>query len=384
MNDPRLEPYTTRSLRELQSRLDACNDPSERMILLAKKAANLARLTRTAQASQIVKDLRSLNQNYEPRLSAWIMYCDGLILLFESLQDLQAFDRFRRAYLFSCAVMDRELSGSCAAWIAKCEFTAGRFASVFEHLIASFRWAEPSHGDARARASMVLADTLNLSGQIELARSWYKRGRNYAILEGDISMQNVMMFNLAAFSVTHLVLRDCCGEVSEDECWRASMEVNSATNLDQTLGSRKLQSMAPLLRADLLTIQGRWQEALLLYLQFIDESLAEGQARHQPQYLAHCAWCCTGLSEFEKARSFVSDSISKLSQCTDFDDLAITHFRISKSAKAFGDAQLSSHHETLAIKHLELFREQQRELRDGLKQTLDTIERIELERKNPA
>lgn len=383
MESDRYELYTTRSLRELKDKLALPMTTNERAILLVKIASNLARLTRTKEARAVIKDIRTVNKNFEPLLTSWIMFCEGLIYHFEALQDFQAFDRFRRAYIFASALKDRELAGSCAAWIAKCEFVAGKYSSMHEHLVAAFNWADTSHGDARARASVVIADALNTCGQIEDARKWYRTARNYAVAEGDISMQNIILFNTAAFAVGNLMLQDCFGSILEKERWRAMMELNSATNLDLTLGSQQLQTLTPILRAELFTIEKRWEDAISIFENKIDGSTREGHMRQQPKHLANLAWCFMSLNQPARAWQLAESAIDCVGQCTDPDDLAVIHHRVSIIASMCGMQELADAHSKSAANSIAIFARQQLELATGLKLTLSKIEAIEAEKKNP-
>lgn len=383
MENDRYELYTTRSLRELKDQLTIPMTVNEQAILLVKIASNLARLTRTKEARAVIKDIRTVNKAFEPLLTSWIMFCEGLIYHFEAMQDYQAFDRFRRAYIFASALKERELASSCAAWIAKCEFVAGKYASMHAHLVAAFSWADECHGDARARASVVIADALNTSGQIDDARKWYRIARNYAVAEGDISMQNVILFNTAAFAVGNLVLQDCFGEVVEKERWRAMMELNSATNLDLALGSQQLQTLTPILRAELSTVEKKWDEAISIFEQNIENSTREGHLRQQPKHLANCAWCYAGLNKTANAWRLAENAINCLGQCNDPDDLAVIHFRVSRIALLCGMNELGDKHSKLALEKLDVFRAQQQALSIDLKSTLAEIEGIDAKKKNP-
>lgn len=383
MENDRYELYTTRSLRELKDRLEIPMTVNERAILLVKIASNLARLTRTKEARAVIKDIRTVNKASEPLLTSWIMYCEGLIHHFEAMQDYQAFDRFRRAYIFASALKERELASSCAAWIAKCEFVAGKYSSMHAHLVAAFSWADECHGDARARASVVIADALNTCGQIDDARKWYRIARNYAVAEGDISMQNVILFNTAAFAVGNLVLQDCFGEVVEKERWRAMMELNSAINLDLSLGSQQLQTLAPILRAELCTVEKKWDEAISIFEKNIESSTKEGHMRQQPKHLANCAWCYMGLNQATSAWRLAESAISCVSQCHDPDDLAVIHIRVARIALLCGMNELGDKHSEIAFAKLEIFRAQQLALSVDLKSTLAEIDSIEAKKKDP-
>lgn len=375
------EQYSSRSIQLVDAAILASSDAGERLVLFAKKAGSLARLSCLADARSLVKELRAANSAYDPRLSAWIIFAEGLIQHFDTLDNAKSKDKFYRAHLVSQMAGDRELAGASAAWMAHCELVEGRIEEAIKHVAIAFEWSDPDYGETRGRASMVLADSLNYAGQPDLARHWYREARNHAVHDGDIAMQNVMLFNAAVFGVANLTLKDCLDPVTESECKRTSMEVASAANLNAALGLESLSSLVPIMTAELLTAQHKWGQALALFDRNLPTFALEGQKRLQPKVLAQRAWCKANLDALDDARSDTLEALRLIDDCRDSDDLAVLHFRIAAVGSLLNDSEMQAHHQALAANSLHTFRQEQSKTLALLQ---DVITSIAKGTKNPA
>lgn len=370
--DP-IQGFSSRSIQHLDNLIGECQDSNQRLVLFAKKAGNLARLSRFTEARSLVKDLRAVNSAYEPRLSAWIIFAEGLIEHFETLNNAKAKDKFHRAFLVGQMAGDHEIAGAASAWMAHCELVSGQIKEAVDHVATAFEWSNVDSSEARGRASMVLADALNCAGKTDMARQWYHEARSFAVRDGDIAMQNVMLFNMATFGVANLTLRDCFGPLDANDWRLVALEVASAGNLNSALGIQSLASMVPIVRAELLVIQRNWTDALALYDQHIPIVVNEGQKRLLPKLLAQCAWCRSNTRDMEGAIMSVHDAINQLGECSDLDDLSVTHFRISAVCKQLQKHELEIHHQTLALSYFDKFKKHQLEIETLLNPVLASI-----------
>jgi len=228
---------------------------------------------------------------------------------------------------------------------------------------------------------MVLADGLNLAGCVQDARRWYKVARQHAVTDGDIAMQNVMLYNAAAYSVSHLTLADCFQTVDPSELERATLEVASACNLNGALGITHLQSLMPIMQAELLVVKRAWQEAADLIDQNIDALVRDGQQRLQPRLLAQRAWCRVNTGEIASASADVASATTLIDDCADLDDLAVLHFRLATTLDAIGDSTSAQVHLKSARDCLNLFQEQQSNIRSTLS---DVIAQVTPKQNDPA
>lgn len=354
-----VDTFQSRSIQNLDIEIAQCKNNEKRLLLFAKKAGCLARHAYIAEAKSTLKELRLLNSEYDPKLSGWIIFAEGLVEHFDRLDNTKSKNKFARALLLGQMANDTELAGAASAWMAFCEMIAGDIQAAIDHVIAAFEWSSPNSGEARGRASMVLADTFNWAGDTKAAKTWYKEARNHAIRDGDIAMQNVMLFNLAAFNVANLTFADCVTPAKSEDLGYIHLEVSSANNLNAALGIQTLSSLGPTMLAELNVVQRKWQDAITLFNSNIEEIEKDGQARIVPKLIAQRAWCKANFGDLAGAREDVDLAMSKIADCSDVDDLAVLHSRIAAAGKLLGDKVIESENSKLAFEFIAKFREQQ-------------------------
>lgn len=363
-----------RSIAQLDDRINNCSDLSERNILFTKKAVALTRHSFFEEAKDLLSKLRAINSKYDPRLSAWIMFAEGQIEHFETLNITRARDKFVRAHLISQVAKDRELASATSAWLAHCEFVNGRLHDAAAYLAKAFNWSSELKGEARGRACMVLADGFNMAGDTMTARHWYSVARVCAVEVGDIAMQNVMLFNSAAFHVAHLTLTDCVSTVSNDELKRTKLEVASAFNLNAALGITSLPSMIPIMLAEVLVIDREWSRAEREFSLHLPQLAAEGQSKQTHKIIAQRAWCRANIGNSDGARRDVQAASESSSENSDYDDLAVLHYRLAAAASVLNEAELHEHHRAIAEGYLFEFRGQQSKIRSLFTPIADSVQ----------
>lgn len=371
-----------RVVEQLEFKLRAATDVTEQRLHRVQLAGVSARLGRLDEARQLVARLRSENASYEPRLSAWIMYTEGLITHFESLNLEASRDWMRRAHAVSVAAGDTDLRAITLAWLADFDFRLANLESAVAHLTQSFELSNGNSHEARGRACLVLADMASWAGMTSEVKDWFRSAREHAIEHGDIGMQSVVLYNSVSFRVTPLVVQDCFGGASKEVAAALKREVQSVSNLDSGLGIRTLSTMIPALLADLATVLGEWQSAVAEFGGFITRIQADGQQRRAARYLAQRAWCLARLERFDEARLGIADALAVVEQCLDLDDLAVAYARVGATFRLLGDASMSEHHSELARRCLAEFNGSQRRMRALLVGVLD-IARSQ-EKENPA
>lgn len=373
--------WRPKTLERLDALIQNVRSEREREILLVKKACALTRFSFIEEAGVILKSVKANGRAYDPRLSAWVMLCEGLMEHFGSLAE-SAIRAFKRAYAVSIATGDIELAAIASAWIAHSELYASNMTAVPALLVQAFTHADRSNAAARARACLVVADMYNCAGDPMSARPWYKRARDAAVDEGDIAMQSVAMHNDAAFRVLNVVLSDCRDGADEHAVMLASVSVDSVGNLDLGLGLRHLTSMVPLLRAEVRTVQRRWDEAIGLFDAFLCDRSVEGNNRLMPKFRAQRAYCLAMTGDHDAAVQEIRSAISEADVCADFDDLFILHARaaaVFARASMHDDRQV---HLASAERCLSAFIAFQTELKASIEPMVARIMRLE-EEKSP-
>lgn len=373
MNERNDQTYSSRSIDILDRQILQCREPAKKLLLFAKKAGCLARFSCLPEAALMVKELREKNTDYDPQLSGWILLAEGLIEHFERLDNIKSKDKYNRAFLVGQMVDDHELASIAAAWMSHCELVSGQVKEAAEHIVSAFNWSDANGSEARGRACMVLGDAFNWAGQTEQARNWYRSARGHAVRDGDIAMQNVMLFNSATFGVANLTLQDCFGQVAADSLKRVEMEAASAANLNNALGIQSLSSLIPIMQAELLIIKCKWSDAINILSTHIDKAAVDGQKRLLPKFLAQYAWCQANIGDFEASIKFSSLSLATASDCKDLDDLTVLHARLSHVGRIIEDTEMETKNMSIALEYAKQFKSQQSGILEILSQAIARI-----------
>lgn len=355
-------PAFGRAFDSLKQQLAQTHDIPLQRILRVQIAGLLTRQGRMDEARQMIAQLRAENVGYEPRLSAWIMFTEGLVKHFESLDVLGARDWFRRAYAVAVATGDGELRAISAAWMADSDFRLGNVESAAGHLEKAFGWSSEANHEALGRSCLVLADLLSWAGLHNDARNWYRSARGHAVALGDIGMQSVVLFNSVSFRVSALVLRGCQGSIDKEAAVTLGREITSVSNLDMGLGITTLGSMIPALRAELDTLVGNWQSAIDGFDSFMDDVSRDGQDRLAAKFLAHRAMCLAKSSRRSEAELDIERTLVSIDQCPDLDDLAVVYSRLASTHATLGNVAESESFGVLAHRSFEAFAESQKSL----------------------
>ena len=365
--------FSLRSIQLIDEKIRDCQDSSERLVLFAKRAGGLASHSYISEAKATVAELRQLNITFDPRLTGWINLSEGLIEHFETLDNKKAKNKFNRGLLVSQMVSDRELAGACAAWVAHCDFVDGKIGLAAINIINSFEWSLHNEHETRGRASMVLADAFNAIDQISTSRYWFRAARNHASQAGNIAMQNVMLFNIAAYSVSRLTIDDCTLGASPSDRQRTAMEVASASNLNTALGILELPTMVPTMQAELHIVDRKWSQAVEIFENHPSGIIQNSPARIIPKLISQRAWCHANLGNLAAAEADLNRALEVKANCTDDDDLAVLLFRLGRVGELIGKPEIASSCLDAAKNHLSHFRTHQEKIREMLENVVDKI-----------
>ena len=373
--------FVPRYLTNVESSIATCTNKDDLNVLLAKKASYLARHSLAEDAREIIKRLRDRNKSYDPRLTGWTMLSEGLIKHFENLDYQGTKSKFARSLMMGKVAQDRELTGASAVWLANAEYRLGEIKSSIDHLSISLRHSMPTDGDIRGRTLLLLGDMLYSCGKPELARNLYRESREHAVRDGDIAMQNIILFNSANCAVWDLTLRDCSAPLDRKDWRLVSLEVASARNLNSALRINNLPLLIPTMEAELKVLQRNWKESEEMFERTLHQVGEEGRPRAISKMFAQRAWCRANLLDKNGARSDIADALLQISDCEDVDDLYVLHSRVSKASELIGDTDVSNEHNLIARKYARLLHKQQNETYDSLAPIFDFLA---AETKNPA
>lgn len=326
----------SRLLTQLAERIAATRDPVEAACLRAQRGIYLARQGKYDGAQAIVDAIRAeFGARPDAQVTAWISLVEALIH-FYSQPGPKALDRLRRAHALSRAMNHPVLVPLCAAWLAHIEFNANRMEPMLQYAVEALRLAQPTHHAALARVSLVIADAFHFAGRFDLAKDWYAAVREHALADGDDAMISAMLHNVAAFRASKTRLNDSFGSADIDETARAMMEAESTGNFDTGIGTASLSWFVPLLRAQLLTVQGRYDEAVDLFARNLASAESQGVARLLVSFLADSAWCKFKLGQSGAALEDARSCIGVANDDCDPDDLAASLARIAAIMESNG------------------------------------------------
>ena len=154
---------------------------------------------------------------------------------------------------------------------------------------------------ARARAALVIGNAWRIAGDDARAQPWYQRARCDSADEGDVSLVSILLHNLAAFRAGRISLDDAFDRADAAEAQRVLLEAESTGNYDAGVGNDKLMAEMPLMRAQLMTVLGRYDAAIALIDAQLPRARAEGQGRREARFLADAAYAEVKLGRLDEA-----------------------------------------------------------------------------------
>lgn len=361
-----------RLIERLDGAIAAATQPLQREYLKAERACALARLGLFADARFAHGGLRTQNQRHkDPLLTAWIYMLEAQIEQYETFSIDGIEGKFRRVFDAAKAIDDAPMQALAAAWLANCAINAADLPALAGHLRLALRLADPDHHSARARASLVLADAYRWAGVESVAQDWYLRARAHASADGDGTMISAMLFNKVNTSATLISLADAFGRPNLAQARSALLEAESIANYDWGTGLTSLPFAVPIIRAQFLTVLGRFEEALRLFDDSLDE--ASGMASNRDAHLlAERAWCQVRLGRVSQALADTRTAEALAGSQRDPDDRAATFARLACLHRHGGREDAAQLWQTKADAALAEFQAQQVEIRRVLDDVLAT------------
>ena len=335
----------SRLLQRLDAEIAAAPSRLQADCRRAERAGCLARLGRLAEARA---ELDALHRQYDRkprmRVSSWVNLAEGLLAACGDDGTTGATDQVQRAHALSSAAGLQPLRALCAAWLAQRSYERSDerldIDALAGHLQEALACAEPGHHAARARAALVAAQALHGAGRLDLAQKWYRSAQDHASADGDDATLSELMHRMAWLRMLTLRQRVLSGNSDPNAGEHALMSADSSEHFDAIVGSSHWQSIRPILRAQILSLQGDAALALPLYevhlhgarsreIQPDDAGLhgapaekppsAEAAASSAPEpvappshLLADQAWCHAVLGQTSAARACAQRSLDGL------------------------------------------------------------------------
>ena len=334
----------SRLLSKLDAAIAASAEPLEVHCLRVERACYLARRGQFDEARATLVELR---QRYEQRpnvvASAWLSLAEGLLIHFSNM-GWQARDKIHRAYALSAAAGLLQLNALSAAWLANMDYLIGDMAGMARFVGQALELAAKDNHSALSRANLVVAHAYHLAGRLDLARPWYARAHEHATAEGDDATISALMHNMAWLRSANLRQETLSGVATSPSGEHALASVESTLQFDSLVGATSLFALAPVLRAQILTVKGNFSEALVAYEEYLAPAIQQGMNRMHANLLADQAWCRMNLGQAQAAQADAKAAESLIDGRGHFDDRASAHSRLSQVFKALGDTESSAKH----------------------------------------
>jgi ATP/maltotriose-dependent transcriptional regulator MalT len=340
----------SRLLATLEEAINKAASPIAAQCLRAERAALLARQGQLERAQSVIDELNS-QLAWQPQsniVRGWVALAEGLHGYY-SVIGIGGHEQLELAYKLAqdSGPAATRLRATTAAWLANLAFgdeDAARMAALVRE---SLDTAAPEHRGALARATLVAGYAYHFGGQSGRAQAWYDASRRHAIAEGDEAHLSALMHNQAwmrGAQVRMAMLFDAGGDNHGDTkaMAQALIGAESIGHYDAGIGIASLGSLVPTLRAQVLTAQGRWAEALDLFEANFDGALAEGLKRIVACLLADRALCEWHQGHADKARALAGAAEQALAEPIDTDDRTLALARLAQVREVLGESALAA------------------------------------------
>lgn len=356
----------SRLLKQLDKDIAAATSPTASAAARAKRAMLLARHGAVGEAREALTALHQLSfQHPHPEIGAWLHMAEGLMSYYNGFVAQQAWDRIQRAHAIAgTAPAHIEVRVLASAWLAQLAFIRHDPAALVAHAKRCLDEAPPEHNVALARVAMTMGLGWHYAGDNAAAQRWYIRARRHASVEGDDASLSALMFNMAGMRASQLRR-----ESLASQSWRGSelmLSVDSVHHFDEAVGAQMMTELTPVLRAQVLTMQGGFDEARRLYEEHLPQAMSLGLERLGSSLLSDLAWCRANLGQHEHALHQAREAEIELDPDCELDDRAITHSRLAQTFRLLGEAADADRHQALADEAWREFAEQQQQWRDLL------------------
>jgi tetratricopeptide (TPR) repeat protein len=328
--------------REISSKTDEVASDCKR----AELAIYQSRMGKFHEALVAISKIRENNIRH-PNIvrSVWINLSEGLVSYFESVNPSRS-DGILRAYSICNAANLSNLKGLCAAWLAQWDYLNLSFTALASHVVEALSSSDETNYSARSRAFLVGGQALHYGGRLDLARKWYESSRSQALMDQDDATISAIIHNMTWLNMLSLRQAVLSGAGDRTAGRHALLGSESIDNYDKIHGIGSWNDLRPLLRAQILSLEKKYAEALKIY-----ETEVEVQsfpARLQSNMLADKSLCYALTSRFEDSRSHALIAIARLSDDTHVDDRAAVFSMLSLVFDCLGEVQSMEEYKLLA------------------------------------
>jgi len=281
-------------------------------------------------------------------VTAWVCLGEGMVAFYADLGG-SARDKFLRAHALGTASRNQAILCLSSAWLAHMCYLDQDFRPMILHLGVALTRAAPEDYLSRERSSLVVAQAYHWANRFDLAQPWYERAHSYATGLGDETLLSALMHNMHWLHMSEARRLSLLGTELDRSLPRILLGAEAAGNFDEWVGTQSLKTLIPILRAHILSVLGRYEEALTLFDENLREALKQGLARIECSSLAEVAWCNVEAGRTLEARRFATAAQQKLTECSQPDELAATHGRLAQTFRKLNEELAAEIHAGLAL-----------------------------------
>jgi hypothetical protein len=308
-------------LTRLDEQLATCADPQRRAELVAERGCYLARVG-DFEAARAATELARANDGggANPRISAWVMLLEGLVIHFER-DGRSARDRVSRAHALSIAARQHSLAALTAAWLAQIRHDDGDHFPAADLIKLAIDLAGPEDRSAHIRVGLFMGDAHSALGDKDPARHWYEAARMQASRIGDEAALGAIMARRSTLQLNRmqtLAMLDDGYTVPAADLDFASLELESACHYQAATGMTSMDFELQVGRARALILGGRFDAAQALLQALLDGAELAHGCRSRPRLAADLAWCRS--RQGESAPGLPGDDVPDAFDAMDADD----------------------------------------------------------------
>lgn len=321
----------SRLLTRLDDAIAKAGDTVEGDCLRAERAIYLARDGDVLRAKEALVQLKAKYlQRPNLAMSCWLWLLDGLSAYFEDARLTRALDAISRAQALATSGNLPRLEGLSSAWLAHLEFMKPRPKAVRENVLRAMEKSPKGDFGIESRVAMILAFSFHFAGRLDLAQPWYRGAHNLATNEGDRATISALLHNEATLRLANVRHSRYRANVVADGGAFALLSAQSNEQFDLMRGSAALAFLTPMLLAQALTLDARYDEALELFTAETAKSVSQGAAKWHPVYCADKAWCHVQLGQTDQALASASEATQLAQGDVQIEDLASVHSRLAE------------------------------------------------------
>jgi hypothetical protein len=338
----------SRFLARLDDELANANDRFSRRCLLAERSAYQARLG-ALDLARIDLDSVQAENGIEPhvRVSILINIAAGLCYYYEDMSPA-AKDRYQRARALALASQQADLQARVDSYIALLEYGSHSFEQMFKHLDDAAESVSKADSETLCRICMIVGQTLHLANRFDLSAEWYRSAKKFANEASDDASMSAILYNMASIWSVNIRNYKLGGIKTRDESDVAWIAANSTWNFDKIIGSSGLAVLTPLMKAQMQSLDCKYEEALATYKSTLPSLTIRSIGGWQSWLLADMAWCSLQLGFSEQARTGFARAVEGLKNNHHHDDRAATLTRLAEGMTIIGEIELADSYRAAA------------------------------------